>query len=81
MEEESGPFGPEVCFLCGKLYARVVRQDELQASIELAQSLKQLKTVTWSSFFGKQPHEIRDKKTTIYITRTDGRIKVRRIPW
>ncbi|TDL24099.1 hypothetical protein BD410DRAFT_720272 [Rickenella mellea] len=80
-EDEIGPFGPEFCDVCHDMYSPTTRLAELQASVGLAQVLKKLKTVRFSSFFAKQDSDACERKTTIWISRCDGRIKVRRRPW
>lgn len=82
---------------------------ELAASLMIAQKLKALKSIGWSSFFdgatkvaqnlldcydsghsddGNADEENDEElsiqeamKTTIWIRRNNGRIKVRRVPW
>ncbi|KAF9460534.1 hypothetical protein BDZ94DRAFT_1283902 [Collybia nuda] len=90
-----------------------VRTRELKASIVIAQKLKAIKSIGWSSFFTGMPgpskpagdvvgepvpkndassgdcgdnetenSEItKDMKTTIWVLRTNGRVRVRRTPW
>ncbi|OAX38879.1 hypothetical protein K503DRAFT_740478 [Rhizopogon vinicolor AM-OR11-026] len=83
------PHGPELCSTC-KLVgsAPKVRTRELEASLELARKIKTLETVGWSSFFTYQVYEpdndkVGDwrRKTTVYILRANGKVRVRRRPW
>ncbi|KAG2360466.1 hypothetical protein BDR07DRAFT_1514059 [Suillus spraguei] len=83
------PHGPELCRTC-KLIASVskVCTRELEASLALARKIKTLRTVGWSSFFTSQVFEPDDNKvgdwrrrTTAYILRANGRVRVRRRPW
>ncbi|KAJ6591596.1 hypothetical protein DFH09DRAFT_179185, partial [Mycena vulgaris] len=79
------PFGPEQCLLCEEA-ATEVRLRELAAGLELAQHLKALRTVGFSSFFndvagyyssgGRWPD-----KTMVYVLRENGRIRVRKTAW
>lgn len=83
------PHGPELCPICSiTVSAPDVRTRELEASLVLAQKLKSLKTISWSSFFAwKLPSE--DEKrigdwqrvARTYILRRGGRVRVRRRPW
>ncbi|EJD07602.1 uncharacterized protein FOMMEDRAFT_150140 [Fomitiporia mediterranea MF3/22] len=75
------PFGPEWCVPCFDRYAEDVRLVELQSTLALAQTLKELRTVTWASFFGRQLQEMDGRKTTIWVFRKDGTLRVRRKPW
>jgi hypothetical protein len=81
------PHGPELCRTCKLIgSASKVRTRELEASLALARKLKTLRTVGWSSFFSSQVFEV-DKvgdwrrRTTTYILRVNGRVRVRRRPW
>lgn len=81
------PHGPELCRTCKLIgSASKVRTRELEASLALARKLKKLRTVGWSSFFTSQVFEV-DKvgdwrrRTTTYILRVNGRVRVRRRPW
>ncbi|KAG1878677.1 hypothetical protein C8R48DRAFT_752709 [Suillus tomentosus] len=83
------PHGPELCRTC-KLFgsASKVRTRELEASLALARKIKTLRTISWSSFFTSQVFEPDDNKagdwlrrTTAYILRANGRVRVRRRPW
>lgn len=78
---ESGPFGPEWCRICFERYAEKVRADELEASLAFAQCFKELRTLTWGSFFGKQFNEVNQRRTNIWVFRKEGKIRVRRKPW
>ncbi|KAG0703986.1 hypothetical protein DFH29DRAFT_989198 [Suillus ampliporus] len=83
------PHGPELCRTCELLgSAPEVRTRELEASLALARKIKTLRTVGWSSFFAHQvfePDEIKvgdwRRRTTVYILRANGRVRVRRRPW
>lgn len=79
--EANRPFGPEWCLLCFERHATNVRLAELQAGLELAQSLKELKTLGWGSFFGRQRQEMSSRRTSIWVFRKEGKIRVRRKPW
>ena len=79
--ERNKPFGPEWCLLCFEKHATAVRLAELQAGLELAQTLKNLKTLGWGSFFGRQKQEMSNRRTNIWVFRKDGKIRVRRKPW
>lgn len=79
--EASRPFGPEWCLLCFERHATAVRLAELQAGLELAQALRELKTLGWGSFFGRQKQEMSSRRTSIWVFRKDGKIRVRRKPW
>ncbi|KAG1738845.1 uncharacterized protein EDB91DRAFT_1054364 [Suillus paluster] len=83
------PHGPELCRTC-KLVGSPskVRTRELEASLALARKIKTLQTVGWSSFFTYQVFEPEETKvgdwrrrTTVYILRANGRVRVRRRPW
>ena len=75
------PFGPEWCTICFQRHAEEVRLAELQVTLSLAQVLKELKTMTWASFFGRQLQEMNGRRTTIWVHRKDRTIRVRRRPW
>ncbi|KAL5492439.1 hypothetical protein ACEPAI_3886 [Sanghuangporus weigelae] len=75
------PFGPEWCTICFERYAEDVRLAELQATLMLAQILKELRSMTWASFFGRQLQEMNGRSTTIWVHRKDRSIRVRRRPW
>ncbi|KAG2110590.1 uncharacterized protein F5147DRAFT_634102 [Suillus discolor] len=83
------PHGPELCRTCKLIgSASKVRTRELEASLALARKIKTLRTVSWSSFFTSQVFEPDDNKagdwlrrTTAYILRANGRVRVRRRPW
>ncbi|KAG2142865.1 uncharacterized protein EDB93DRAFT_1088458 [Suillus bovinus] len=83
------PHGPELCRTCELIgSASKVRTRELEASLALARKIKTLRTVSWSSFFTSQVFEPDDnkvgdwrRKTTVYILRANGRVRVRRRPW
>lgn len=83
------PHGPELCHTCKLIgSASKVRTRELEASLALARKFKTLRTVGWSSFFTSPVIEPDDNKvgdwrrrTTAYILRTNGRVRVRRRPW
>ncbi|KAJ7765410.1 hypothetical protein DFH07DRAFT_363684 [Mycena maculata] len=84
-QREGGiPFGPEECILCDKA-STTVQLRELAAGLELAQYLKALRTVGFSSFFDHTPcaqtGDRRNPDTTVHILRENGRIRVRRSPW
>lgn len=83
------PHGPEMCPICSIMVSVPdVRTRELEASLALAQKLKSLRTISWSSFFAwKHPSEdgrrIGDwqRVTKTYVLRSGGRVRVRRRPW
>ncbi|KAG2346788.1 hypothetical protein BDR05DRAFT_1045811 [Suillus weaverae] len=83
------PHGPELCRTCKLIgSASKVRTRELEASLALARKIKTLRTVGWSSFFTSQVFEPDENKvgdwrrrTTTYILRANGRVRVRRRPW
>jgi hypothetical protein len=83
------PHGPELCPICSIMVsAPDVRTRELEASLALAQKLKSLRMISWSSFFAwKLPSEderrIGDwqRVTKTYVLRSGGRVRVRRRPW
>jgi hypothetical protein len=83
------PHGPELCRTCNLIgSAPKVRTRELEASLALARRIKTLRTVGWSSFFTYQVHEPDEdkvgdwrRKTTVYILRANGKVRVQRIPW
>jgi hypothetical protein len=74
-------YGPEICKLCLN-HADSVRQDEIDASLIIAQTLESVESVGWSSFFGKKSktHSKRKlnqldlgRKTRVWIIRTGGK--------
>ncbi|KAL5513217.1 hypothetical protein ACEPAH_3615 [Sanghuangporus vaninii] len=69
------PFGPEWCTVCFERYAEDVRLAELQATLMLAQMLKELRSMTWASFFGRQLQEMNGRSTTIWVNRKDRSIR------
>lgn len=107
--------GSGQCSTCFESAVRDVRMRELQASVIVAQKLKAIKCVGWSSFFTGMPSQNQDDeeidsdtpdrevecddsnseceeelenseiademKTTIWVLRTNGRVRVRRMPW
>lgn len=83
------PHGPEICRTCKLIgSAPKVRTRELEASLALARKIKMLRTVGWSSFFAYQGYEPEEdkvgdwqRKTTVYILRANGKVRVRRRPW
>ncbi|KAH7885790.1 hypothetical protein F5I97DRAFT_2022834 [Phlebopus sp. FC_14] len=83
------PHGPDLCPICSLLVsAPQVRTRELEASLALARKLKALETVSWSSFFSWRqslPTDMKvgdwKRKTTTYVLREGGRVRVRRRPW
>jgi len=82
------PHGPELCRTCKLIgSSSKVRIRELEASLALARKIKTLRTVGWSSFFTSQVFEPDNKvgdwrrRTTAYILRANGRVRVRRRPW
>ncbi|KAG2125060.1 hypothetical protein DEU56DRAFT_587760 [Suillus clintonianus] len=83
------PHGPELCRTCNLIgSASKVRTRELEASLALARKIKTLRTVGWSSFFSHLAFEPDEKyagdwrrRTTVYILRANGRVRVRRRPW
>ncbi|KAG9309459.1 hypothetical protein JVU11DRAFT_10428 [Chiua virens] len=83
------PHGPEMCPICAIMVsAPEVRTHELEASLALAQKLKSVRTVSWSSFFAwKIPAEDQrrigdwQRVTKTYVLRSGGRVRVRRRPW
>ncbi|KAJ7606141.1 hypothetical protein DFH06DRAFT_1015216 [Mycena polygramma] len=85
---ERDPFGPELCLLCDAA-ASDVQLRELAAGLELAQSLKALRTVGFSSvapgnyarFRNTRNGDGEENETTVYVLRENGRIKVRKSPW
>ncbi|KAJ7668327.1 hypothetical protein B0H17DRAFT_222001 [Mycena rosella] len=77
------PFGPEQCILCEEAAAEVQLR-ELAAGLELAQYLKALRTIGFSSFFDDAAYYTRGRRldeTTVYVLRENGRIRVRKTPW
>ncbi|KAJ7091348.1 hypothetical protein B0H15DRAFT_977221, partial [Mycena belliarum] len=83
-EEGEFPFGPEQCILCDEVGTEVQLR-ELAAGLEFAQYLKALRTIGFSSFFedGTECHSDGQwtDKTTVYVLRENGRIRVRKAPW
>lgn len=83
------PHGPELCPICPIMVSVPdVRTRELEASLALAQKLKTLRTISWSSFFAwKLPSEDErrvgdwQRMSKTYILRSGGRVRVRRRPW
>jgi len=83
------PHGPEICHTCRLVgSAPKMRTRELEASLALARKIKTLRTVGWSSFFAHRVYEPDEdkvgdwqRKTTVYVLRTNGRVRVRRRPW
>lgn len=83
------PHGPELCPICSIVVsAPDVRTRELEASLALAQKLKSLRTISWSSFFAwklasEEERRIGDwqRMTKMYVLRSGGRVRVRRRPW
>lgn len=83
------PHGPELCPICSIVVsAPDVRTRELEASLALAQKLKSLRTIGWSSFFAwklaaEDERKVGDwqRATKTYILRNGGRVRVRRRPW
>ncbi|KAG2138757.1 hypothetical protein BD769DRAFT_1651087 [Suillus cothurnatus] len=78
----------ELCRTCKLIgSSSKVRIRELEASLALARKIKTLRTVGWSSFFTSQVFEPDNKvgdwrrRTTAYILRANGRVRVRRRPW
>jgi hypothetical protein len=104
------------CSTCFESAVQDVRIRELEASIIMAQKLKAIKSIGWSSFFTGSPRpsnkneddeedadeaacqEVKegedmndeeldkseiaeDMKTTVWVLKTNGRIRVRRMPW
>ena len=74
-------YGPEICKLCLN-DADSVRQDELDASLIIAQILESVESVGWSSFFGKRSKTYGKRKlnqvdlgrkTKVWIIRTGGK--------
>ena len=67
------PHGPELCPICSiTVSAPDVRTRELEASLVLAQKLKSLKTISWSSFFAwKLPSEDGKKDRGLAESRQD----------
>ncbi|KAJ7442253.1 hypothetical protein FB451DRAFT_1057677 [Mycena latifolia] len=86
-EEGEFPFGPEECILCEETAAHEVQLRELAAALEFAQYLKALRTIGFSSFFDDAAGYYassdgrRRDKTTVYVLRDKGRIRVRKKPW
>ncbi|KAJ6581478.1 hypothetical protein B0H19DRAFT_508151 [Mycena capillaripes] len=86
--ERGNPFGPDCCILCDEAAAEVQLR-ELAAGLQLAQCLKALRTVGFSSIapgyytrFGDQRDDnSRQNETTLYVLRENGRLKVRKRPW
>ncbi|EGN95153.1 hypothetical protein SERLA73DRAFT_162708 [Serpula lacrymans var. lacrymans S7.3] len=76
------------CPVCRTLAsAPAIRIRELEASLGLAQNLKSLRTVGWSSFFSRLSVPVEKRKgdwertVKFHIARSDGRIRVRKRPW
>jgi hypothetical protein len=63
------------------MHAERVRNDELDASLALARQFRELESVGWSTFFGKKWEEIERRRTTVWVKRVEGKVKVRRKPW
>ena len=71
---------PGECKLCLE-HAETVRQDEIDASLILAQVLKNVESVGWSSFFANRRKSRKKRvlnqmdlegKMTVWIVRTEG---------
>jgi len=74
-------YGPEICKLCLE-HTDVTRQEEIEASLVLADVLTNLESVGWSSFFGKRRKSPKkrmlnqvdlERKTTMWIVRIGGK--------
>lgn len=93
-------YGPDECTVCDLLAPiKSVRVRELAASLVIAQMLKTIRSIGWSSFFCNKPgknekkadeeedddedgeEESKERKTTVWVLRQGGRIRVRRTPW
>lgn len=75
-------YGPGTCKLCLEL-ADGVRQNEIDACLILAQSLKNIESIGWSSFFGGKRKSRKNKmmnqidlgrKVTVNIVRLGGKV-------
>ncbi|OCH96316.1 hypothetical protein OBBRIDRAFT_809230 [Obba rivulosa] len=77
------PFGLDFCHKCAEEHACEVRTRELYAGAAMATYLESLKTITWSSYFAeKQPGDnIHERSTTMWIQRSEEKVRVRRAPW
>lgn len=83
------PHGPDQCPLCAILVsASEVRTRELEASLAMARKLRSVETISWSSFFPLKQCSAagacvgdQSRTTTMYVLRTNGRVRVRRRPW
>ncbi|KAJ7155396.1 hypothetical protein C8R43DRAFT_884454 [Mycena crocata] len=85
--ERQPPFGPEECIICDEAAAEIQLR-ELAAGLQLAQYLKALRTVGFSSFFDDSHSDStcgsrvsgRQDRTTVYVLRANGRIRVKKVP-
>ena len=83
------PHGPELCPICSIMVSGPeVRTRELEASLALAQKLKSVRRISWSSFFVWPPPSVDERRigdwqrvTRTYVLRSGGRVRVRRRPW
>jgi hypothetical protein len=95
IEDHDVPGQPAECEHCQmRQEAHDVRIDELRASMMLAQRLKAIESIGWSSIFGTSPYrkgvdvpprmsKIGDwvSARTIWVKRCDGVVCVRERPW
>ena len=62
-----------------------MRDEELAATMVLAQRLPNVERVTWASFFARRRQsgegEGERRTTVVWVRRGEGRIRVRRKPW
>ncbi|KAA1468901.1 hypothetical protein DENSPDRAFT_915585, partial [Dentipellis sp. KUC8613] len=81
---------PSSCPSCIQSHSIRVRNDEMTTSIKVAQVLRGLETIRWSSWFSSNCQEEDDASrydggnprwTKLWILRKGGRIRVKRHPW
>ncbi|KAI0048735.1 hypothetical protein FA95DRAFT_1654324, partial [Auriscalpium vulgare] len=90
----SSVFTPAECVKCSDEHSRRVRMSELNAAIKLAQRLKGLESVRWTSWWTIGPlsdefDEVDWQEgddggagwSEIWIRRREGRVRVKREPW
>ncbi|KAI0311864.1 hypothetical protein OF83DRAFT_1177166 [Amylostereum chailletii] len=90
------PFPPAECVRCFETWSAQVRGDELLAAIGIAQELKRLETIRWSSWFsgradkaegGVDEEEVGwdgatdGRWTKVWVQRENGRVRVARKAW
>ncbi|KAI0075328.1 hypothetical protein K474DRAFT_1762582 [Panus rudis PR-1116 ss-1] len=77
------PYAPDECKHCQDSFGEDLRVTELFASASIARFFPNLTTVAWATFFARDEpgDEPKEKKTTAWVMRKNGKVKVRRAPW